>query len=187
MRIAHAACVANAVEELEDLHGALAPETDRVAEAGGVHGALRAGAGLDDAGQLRDPLAGIEQVAYHLVDAAACDLLAQHRAHPFLGLVQGGGEIAHPRGIEAPGDEQRLELARQLLVGRREHHDVLGEMEPGAAAPHELLARKLLDQRPPHRRRYIGEAHAPQPPDIGAGLIGDLGVKAAEGGERTAP
>ncbi|HXZ59571.1 MAG TPA: hypothetical protein VEG26_05270 [Steroidobacteraceae bacterium] len=76
MRIAHAARVTHAVKELEDLYGALAAETDAVAEAGRSHGSLLTGADLDDARQLRDALAGVEQVAHDLVDAAPRHLLA---------------------------------------------------------------------------------------------------------------
>ncbi|HVP32323.1 MAG TPA: hypothetical protein VMT09_01625 [Steroidobacteraceae bacterium] len=184
MRIPHAARVTNTVEELEDLYGALASESGRIAETGGAHRSLLARAGLDDAGELGDPLASIEEIAHHLVGATARNLLAQHGAHPLFRLVQGRREVAHPGWIEAAGGEQRLELACELLVGGRERDGMLGEMEPRAALLQAPLAHQLLDERPPERRWHIGEAHAPEAPEVGPGLIGDLGVKAPDGGER---
>ncbi|HEY2276050.1 MAG TPA: hypothetical protein VGH61_11155 [Steroidobacteraceae bacterium] len=108
MGIAHAACVAHAIEELKYLHGALAAEADAVAEAGGAHAAVLARAGIDDSRQLRDTLAGIEEIAYHLVDTPVRHLLAQHGAHALFALVQCGSEVPHPGRIEASCDEQRL-------------------------------------------------------------------------------
>ncbi|HEV2228405.1 MAG TPA: hypothetical protein VGR86_05565 [Steroidobacteraceae bacterium] len=185
MAFAHAPRVADTVEELEDLHGALAPEADAVAEAGGAHASLLARASLDDPGQLGDALAGVEQVAHHLVDAAARHLPAQHRAHALLALVHGCREIAHPGRIETSGQQQRLESVCEQRIGRRERHPVLREMEPGAAARKPPLAQQLRDQRLPQRGRCIGEAHAAQPPAVGPGLVGDLGMKAAEGRKST--
>ncbi|HUL47938.1 MAG TPA: hypothetical protein VLV25_12640 [Steroidobacteraceae bacterium] len=120
MLLAHAARVADAVEELEYLYGALAPEADAVAEAGGAHAAMLAGVGRDDCGELGDAPWRVEEVAHHLIGAAERDLLAQYRANALLALVHGGGELAHPGRIEAPGDEQRREFQRELHIGRRE-------------------------------------------------------------------
>src|SRR5438105_10655242 len=116
MRIAHAPRVADPVEELQDLDGALAPRAEGIAKARGIDPAVLARGRADDLGQLRDPLAIVEQIAHHLVNAALRDLLAQHLAHPLFGLVHAGGELAHPGRIEAPGRDQRLQLARQRLV-----------------------------------------------------------------------
>src|SRR5690349_25143371 len=68
VRVAHAAGVADTVEELEDLHGALTAEADAVAKIGGAHAAALARAGIDDPRELRNALAGIEETTPHLTD-----------------------------------------------------------------------------------------------------------------------
>ncbi|HYB65346.1 MAG TPA: hypothetical protein VEC59_08825 [Steroidobacteraceae bacterium] len=118
MGVVHAARVADTVEELEDLNGALAPEADAVPEAGGAHAALLACAGADDSRELRDALGGVEEITHHLIGAAARHLFAQYRANALLVLVHRGGELAHPGRIEASGDQQRLEPLRKLRIGR---------------------------------------------------------------------
>ena len=57
------------------------------------------------------------QVAHHLVHLALAHELAQHGAHSLLALVHGGGEITHPRRIEASSQNQRSEFAREGLIG----------------------------------------------------------------------
>ncbi|HXB18188.1 MAG TPA: hypothetical protein VNV40_05060 [Steroidobacteraceae bacterium] len=184
MLLADAAGVADTVEELEDLHGALAAEADAVAEARGAHTAVLARARIDDTRELRDALAGVEEVVHHLVGATAGHLLAQHGAHALLALVHGGRELAHPGRIETPGQEQRLESLCEERIVRRKRGHVLRQMEPRSAAREPPLAEQRGDHRLPERRRRVGEAHPPQPPAIGSRLVRDFLMEAPERLER---
>ena len=57
-------------------------------------------------------------------------------------------------------------------------------MQPGAPEEQQPLLLQLRQYGTPERRGRIGEAHAPQAPGIGPGLVGNLLVEAGEGGER---
>ena len=117
MRVPYAARVADAIEELENLDRALAPEADRITEARRVHRTMRAMTGIEDRRELRDRITIVVQVAHHLVHIALADELAQHGAHSLLALVHGRGEISHPRRIEASGHNQRPQFVGERLIG----------------------------------------------------------------------
>src|SRR5215468_6003075 len=104
VRSTNAARVADAVEELENLDRALAPEAQRIAEARRVHRTMLAMTGAEDRRELRDCSAVVVQIAHHLVHIALAHELAQYGAHSLLGFVHAGGQIAHPGRIEAPGE-----------------------------------------------------------------------------------
>ncbi|HXY97522.1 MAG TPA: hypothetical protein VEH00_11160 [Steroidobacteraceae bacterium] len=134
MLLAHTARVTDTVEELEDLHGALAPEADAVTEAGGADAAMLAGVSPDDCGELGDARSRVEEIAHHLIGAAERHLLAQYRANALLTLVQRRGELAHPGRVEASGEEQRLESQHELRIAGRKRDHMFGQMQPDAAA-----------------------------------------------------
>src|SRR5215468_11072766 len=89
VRSTNAARVADAIEELENLDRALAPEAHRITEARRVHRTMRAMTGIEDRRELRDRVAIVVQVAHHLVHIALTHELAQHGAHSLLALVHG--------------------------------------------------------------------------------------------------
>jgi hypothetical protein len=117
MRITDSARVADTIEKLEDLDRALAPEAHRIAEVRSVHCTMLAMTGTEDRRELRDRITIVVEVANDLVHIALAHELAQYSAHSLLALVQRGGEIAHPRWIEAPGQNQRSEFVREGLIG----------------------------------------------------------------------
>src|SRR6516164_8354773 len=98
--ITDATRVANAIEELQYLDRALAPETHQVAEVRRVHCTMLAMTGTEDRRELRYRLTIVVEIAYHLVHLALTDELAQHGAHSPFVLVDRCGQIAHPGRIE---------------------------------------------------------------------------------------
>src|SRR4029077_6456922 len=62
VRIAHAARVADAIEKLQDLDGALAPSTERIAVMRGADRAVLLRQGADNGRKLRDTAGVVEEI-----------------------------------------------------------------------------------------------------------------------------
>jgi hypothetical protein len=63
------------------------------------------------------------------------------------GFVQRGGEFSHPRRIEAPFCDQRLQFLRRRFVGVRQPDDVFGQSATTRpVAHHDPLPDEFLDQ-----------------------------------------
>ncbi len=116
MRIAHAARVADAIEKLQDLDGALAPRTERIAVMRGTDRAVLLRQGADNGRKLRDTAGVVEEILHDLVHTALHDELAQDLAYPLLGLTRARGQRTHPGRIEAPRCDQRLQSVRERAV-----------------------------------------------------------------------
>src|SRR3981189_158775 len=100
-RIACAPSIANAVEELQNLNRALAPDPDGIAKAGRVHGAEFIHEALHHPGKFVYTVAVVEEIVHDLVDAALHHALTQHRPHLVFRRPYGMGEITNPGWVEA--------------------------------------------------------------------------------------
>src|ERR1700752_58986 len=117
MRIADAASVSNAIEELQDLDRALSAELDRVAIVPRFDDVVLARERRENVRELVDAPAVVEEIAHDLMPGAAGDELAKPAAYLLFRRVHRGGEIAHPRRIEASGRNQRQHfLCKQVFV-----------------------------------------------------------------------
>ena len=133
MRITDSARVADAIEKLEDLDRALAPEAHRIAEPRCVHCTMLTMTGTEDRRELCNRVMIVVQVAHNLVHIAVAYELPQHGAHSLLALVHLGGQIAHPGRIDAPGQDLGSEFVRERPICLRERDLMVRQMQPGAA------------------------------------------------------
>src|SRR5690349_20718683 len=89
--VLNASCVADAIEEFQNLNGPFTAEPDRVSVARGIHAASFVSQRGDHAGERVDAIAVVEQVMHDLTDGSASDLLAKNLPHAIFGLFDGRG------------------------------------------------------------------------------------------------
>ncbi|HEU5443530.1 MAG TPA: hypothetical protein VFU61_06875 [Steroidobacteraceae bacterium] len=146
---AHAPCVADPIEEFEDLHGPLAAYAGCIPKMRRLERSERTAELSSQTGQFLNRTRVIEEIVHNLIRSTAADLLAQDRANDLFRFLHAGRKLPDPGRVVTAGREQRLQPLEQCPISIGESGYMSGKMQPKAASGQSPFVHELLDHDAP--------------------------------------
>ncbi len=181
MLVAHAPGEAHAVEKLQDLDGALAPQARSIAKGGRAYLAVGRLQLVGDLGDFAYCGGVVEKVVHDLEHFATFGRANQRATHERFRLRSILREIAHPGRVEARIEQLRNNAFDEcaLLGGGR--RVVFRQMQPWPTLPQSARREQVRDQRAEQRAVQPWKRHALQASNVGAQFVGVIAMKSAKG------